>query len=670
MPLPAPHLDDRKAQEIVDEAKRLIPRYCPEWTDHNVSDPGIALVELFAWMTEMLLFRVNQVPEKVYIKLLEMIGIKLAPPQSARAPITFYLAGPQATEVMIPRDTEVATVRTETSPAIVFTTETDLTIHPGDIKAVFSRYVQRNTELAPHDMRVFNQPRGGIDLFSAEPQPNDMFYIALEHNLSNHILALVVQCDEASGAGIDPRNPPWVWEVRQSGSQRWAPCDIEYDSTGGFNYEQGEIVLYLPPMAPYTIQNVAACWLRCRLTDAQARRRLPSGEDAPRYKRSPRITALHGESRGGTVFARHAVTIRDEIIGQSDGSPGQEFRLLNAPLLPRSADDAVYVYLPNSNTAQRWTEVRDFAESGPDAQHYTLDSLDGTLCFGPALVQPDRSIHSFGAVPPAGASLRFKRYQYGGGMGGNVQRGTISVLKTSIPYVARVANRERAVGGRDAETLDQARLRAPQFLRTRTRAMTADDYEYLTCEVAGVSRAVCLGPGAQPGNPADPRPGQVVVYALPEVDAHERSIEPAALKLSAELRGAVTNHLDARRPLGIALEVREPQYLWVSVAVTLRRAARGTIGPDEVMRLAEQELYRYLNPFTGGPDGGGWPFGRELYISEIFALMQRIPSVEFVEEVSMHQVEPGSTRSQRVERILDVPPNGLVCSSNHTIKVT
>src|SRR4029453_7000104 len=122
MPLPTPQLDDRRFQDIVDQAKRLIPRYCPEWTDHNVSDPGVALIELFAWMTDLLLYRVNQVPDKMYVKFLELIGVRLRPPRAATAPVTFYLPAPQPVEVHIPQDTEVATVRTETSPAITFTT--------------------------------------------------------------------------------------------------------------------------------------------------------------------------------------------------------------------------------------------------------------------------------------------------------------------------------------------------------------------------------------------------------------------------------------------------------------------------------------------------------------------------------------------------------------------
>src|SRR5271155_1597082 len=67
MPLTAPNLDDRQFADIVAEAKTLIPRYAPEWTNFNESDPGITLVELFAWMTEILTYRLNQVPDLNYI---------------------------------------------------------------------------------------------------------------------------------------------------------------------------------------------------------------------------------------------------------------------------------------------------------------------------------------------------------------------------------------------------------------------------------------------------------------------------------------------------------------------------------------------------------------------------------------------------------------------------
>src|SRR5260370_10529151 len=126
MPLPTPNLDDRTFQDILDEARRRIPQYCPEWTDHNLSDPGITLLELFAWMTDMLLYRLNRVPDKNHIKFLDLIGVRLQPARPATADLTFRLSAPQPHDLVIVEGTEVATVRTETREAVTFTTERDL----------------------------------------------------------------------------------------------------------------------------------------------------------------------------------------------------------------------------------------------------------------------------------------------------------------------------------------------------------------------------------------------------------------------------------------------------------------------------------------------------------------------------------------------------------------
>ena len=101
MPLPVPNLDDRTFQDLVSEARSRIPHHCPEWTDHNLSDPGITLIELFSWMTEVLLYRVNKVPDKNYVTFLDLIGIKLAPATPAIVDMTFRLSAPQPTPVVI-----------------------------------------------------------------------------------------------------------------------------------------------------------------------------------------------------------------------------------------------------------------------------------------------------------------------------------------------------------------------------------------------------------------------------------------------------------------------------------------------------------------------------------------------------------------------------------------
>src|SRR5229473_864530 len=89
MSLPVPNLDDRSWKQIVDEAVRLIPRYCPEWTNHNASDPGVTMLELYAWMTEMVIYRLNKVPEKNFLTFLDLIGVRLKPPEPAQVVLEF-----------------------------------------------------------------------------------------------------------------------------------------------------------------------------------------------------------------------------------------------------------------------------------------------------------------------------------------------------------------------------------------------------------------------------------------------------------------------------------------------------------------------------------------------------------------------------------------------------
>ena len=73
MPIKPPNLDDRRYEELVREARSLIPQYCPEWTNLGDADPGMTLVQLFAWMTELTLYRLNRVPDKTYVHFLNFI---------------------------------------------------------------------------------------------------------------------------------------------------------------------------------------------------------------------------------------------------------------------------------------------------------------------------------------------------------------------------------------------------------------------------------------------------------------------------------------------------------------------------------------------------------------------------------------------------------------------
>ena len=307
-----------------------------------------------------------------------------------------------------------------------------------------------------------------MPIFPPTLAPDDAFYVAFEADHSNHVLALIMNWERAGGAGVDPTNPPLEWQVWQGNQTRWVPCVVEHDGTLGFN-QSGEIILRTPAMARQEWDGLSAYWLRCQLTAAQAGTRP--------YAVSPDLQKLDVESRGGTTYARNAVTVRNEVLGQSDGTAGADLPAAPCPgaraQRGRDADCRAA-----GRRAAAWREVRDFAECRPEDRCFTLDDLDGTITLGPSLLQPDGQVYGFGAVPEKGSTLRFTRYQYGGGVIGEVPARALTVLKSSIPYITHTMNWEKAFGGRDAESLEHAKLRAPLELRTRTRAVTPDDYEY------------------------------------------------------------------------------------------------------------------------------------------------------------------------------------------------
>jgi len=242
MALQAPNLDDRKFQDIVSEARSKIPVYCPKWTDYNLSDPGVTLIELFAWMTDMILYRLNRVPEKNYIKFMDLIGLKLEPPQPAKADITFRLAAPQPQVVTIPEGTEVGTVRTETEESIVFTTDEDLTIIiPSHVYALTTpdgaAFTDCMAALKSSDLTA-------VSIFEAVPRENNALYLGYSQSLCAFSLMLTIDCT-IEGIGIDPRDPPLAWEYWDTEQGKWLPMRLESDSTGGLN-TRGQVILYIP----------------------------------------------------------------------------------------------------------------------------------------------------------------------------------------------------------------------------------------------------------------------------------------------------------------------------------------------------------------------------------------------------------------------------------------
>jgi predicted phage baseplate assembly protein len=647
MALPAPDLDDRRFQDLVDDAKRMVMRRCPEWTDHNVSDPGVTLIETFAYLTDQLLFRLNRVPDRLYLKFLDLIGLRLLPPVPAAAPVTFWLSAPCTAALTVATGTNAATERTETSESVVFSTTRDLAILPCSLAHVRSR---AGTAVAGADRTELLRLGSAFPAFQDRPVPGD----ALVLGLSDPVPSCAVRLDfrgHIEGVGVDPQWPPLVWESWDGND--WTECECSADGTGGLN-RSGSIVLHLPDTHEASIvDGVRAGWLRARVLEPE--------EGQPVYSSSPVVDGLTACTIGGTVPAIHAEIIENEILGMAEGVSGQRFTLSRTPVLAAGVPLELDVSSPDG--WQEWTCVDSFADSGATDRHYLLDSATGTVHFGPVVRLADGGVRYHGAVPEADSAVRARMYCVGGGARGNVGAGAIRTLKSSIPFVAGVTNLRRAQGGTDGETIDEAKDRGPILLRTRSRAVTAEDYEAISGEAAPeVARVRCLTAGEE-----GVEPGAVRILVVPHAPGDAGRLILGDLVPSADTLNRISERLSTVRLIGTRVMVAPPSYLGVTVVGRLH--ARPRVSPSKLQTEALDALYGYLNPLTGGPDGNGWPFGRAVHVGEVFAVLQNLAGVEVVEDVRIFGANPVTGERGAQTNRLELPPGSLAFSFQHQIRV-
>ncbi|MYS08420.1 putative baseplate assembly protein [Streptomyces sp. SID6041] len=645
MALPSPNLDDRRFQQLVDEAKRYVQQRAPEWTDHNVSDPGVTLIETFAYLVDQVLYRLNRVPDKNYHAFLDLLGIRLFPPTAAAADVDFWLSAPQPDTVTLPPGTEVTTAGGETDDAVVFATTGELRILPSELTRLVTAW--RTSEQQDRTGMLSD----GLDIpcFQATPEPGDALLFGLPTAVPRCIVAVRLD-SRVEGVGVDPRQPPLVWEAWNGGG--WEACETGDDTTGGLN-RPGEVVVHVPAgHVASVIGGTRAGWLRCRVTDPEP--------GQPFYSESPTVREAEVFTVGGTISAEHAETVTDVPLGTSEGVAGQTFRLARPPVLLDAGPPLVEV--SSEEGWQRWEVVEHFGGSRPADRHVRVDATTGEFAFPPALREPDGTLRQCGAVPPKGERIRVAHYRTGGGPAGNVARGAISVLLSSVPYVARVGNREAARGGVAGESVHNARLRAPEALRMQDRAVTAEDYEIISRQAApSVRRVRCL--------PAADTAGAVRVLVVPDAVADEGDdrLRFEQLIPGEQVLSAITASLDERRLIGTRLVVEPPVYQGVTVVARMSAAPADT---DAVRTAALDALFRHFNPLTGGPDGTGWPFGRPVQYGEVFGVLQRAAGDALVEEIRLFPADPVSGRRGAPADRIDVGPGALVFSYQHQVVVS
>jgi predicted phage baseplate assembly protein len=647
MSIPVPNLDDRKFQDLVDEAKKLIPTYCPEWTNHNLSDPGVALIELFAWMTELTLFRLNQVPDAFYTHMLNLVGFEPFPATAARTDLTFWLVDAMEQPVVVPAGTQAGTSGI-VGASRVFTTLEDLRIAQPELIAGLTSTGPDQFNDVWDEMRI---PTQAITVFPRDPvTPGDTFYLGTTDSLAGMAIRLRIDA-EAQGIGVIPARPPLQWQVFKGDG--WIPCHVYSDTTGGLN-RNGYIVLLVPPKhEPLTLGGQRAYWLRARV--------LAPEPGQPTYNQSPQVRSVRLDAIGGSTTAEHSDFAGREVLGTSTGQPDQRFVARNRPVLPRLGGETIQVTFANETTD--WTEVADFVESGPRDRHVVWDGTTGQVSFGPLVRYPDGTSRQHGAVPPEGALIVAAGYRYGGGAIGNVGAGTLTALRSTIPYVDRVENVLPAIGGVDAETVDNAKKRGPQSMRAGDRAVTVEDFERLAAEAdPAIARVRCLAP-KETGAP-------IRILLVPQVERPGIHLRLDDFALPEGMVTRVASHLDERRILGSTVEIGTPFYQGVTIAARLMPRPGSDRLPQLVRDRALNTLYRYLNPLTGGPDGNGWPFDADLNAATVIQVLEAVEGVEGVGEVLFFEYDlRNHERTGFGKELVKLEPDSLFLSANHQVVV-
>jgi len=650
MALISPTLDNRTYEQLREELLGRIPVYAPEWTDHNESDPGIALLELFAYLGESLLYRFNQIPDTTRIEFLRLLGVQPRPAQ----PATVLLG----TTTELPAGVQVLKGSQALAGSTVFETDDEVCVWPIDVVAAgktprpddggppdeATQDALARSGVAPADAALYETTTVSPDPLQADPVSVDVsaqvdraLWVGLVAKNSTDLSQLrgriitigiafdevldppgpltALPADELRSAGLTDDPPAMLWRLWQadetkSADQAFTGLDVVRDTTRGLT-QTGVVHLQLPAALPPAVLPTGGPDSPPPLTDASLAARVVAWIQVSRPE-SPDIGDGIGRVRYvgvNAVQATQARTAAPELVGKGTGDADQRFPLNHSPVLPGT----VRLQVQETTGWESWTEVDTFAASAGDDRHFMVDLAAGAVSFGRA------------RVPQIGQQIRVVQYRYGGGIAGNVPAKAV----TSITGAAgvTVANPLPAAGGADAATLVDALDEIPAEVQRHDRAVVAADFKALAEQVAGVRRAEAL-PLLHPDAPAIAAAGVVSVAIFPDQDLRD----PGAPVPELGLLRRVAAYLDDRRLVTTELYVIPPEY--VRIAVSAGIAVKEDYQVDAVRRWVELILRQFLAPVPPfGPDRQGWPMGRLVRRAELEAVAVQVDGVDYVQDL-------------------------------------
>jgi predicted phage baseplate assembly protein len=582
MTLPAPKLDDLTWADMMAAIRRRIPAESDgAWTLHAPVDPGITLLELFAYLLEQRLYWLDQAPDELVVAILKLLDLELPRPATAAATVLRLTAKQPGTPVpVVPAGTVLSR---DPFGRIAFTLLDDVSVFPveGDVRVWTDR--DRTADLLA---------RRGIPLLAADGRLASVrFTLPLTgaHDAPGE-LSLLVELDSPEAPSWSPRAaeekvaPPaeLTWSWFRPDTDRSGEFTEIVDGTGGFR-RSGVVRLGLPDN-----------W-------STADRGVLVSTAAATFAAPPRLLQL-AVNVSAASHAEKRVATGVELADQTEAwlkLPGQ--RLVLPDAAGRLLDARLWL------DGDEWEAAVDFAFGSSRDQVFLLDRTEGALVFGDGLTA---------RIPRPTGDVRVE-YTVGGGRAANG-----GVTGNWLPLgdfdgTLEAANLVQAQDGADPETVADARARAAGALGEVTRAVTAEDYVTLAVTTPGVAVGRAYASvGEHPDFPCVRVPGAVTVHIVPSVprDGVANPVpDPGMLR-------AVRRRLAKARLLTAEVFVRAPAYRIVRLRVDLfgRPADRA-----RVSTVVDTALRQYLDPLVGGDDGTGWPFGEPLRPSALLRAAQQ-----------------------------------------------
>jgi hypothetical protein len=649
MPLTLPNLDDRRYQELRAEALARIPVHNPEWTNFNQSDPGVTLVELFAFMTENLLYRCNQIPERNRLKFLSLLGLQLQPASSARGLVAFTNERGPLETITLNDGLEVR------AGQVPFRTERGLDVLPIDAQVYFKRKIENPDQPLKDYYKLLYASYQG----TAPDETDFQLYetVPLDARLTNGVaigqetaddslwVALLLRSTDNPAEDLETARAAIGGKTISLGIVPSLEAATRQLAPGGLANPEGQTLLQyqvpnipangllpldknqrvpqyttLPAVAPSDVlaapgiveitlpqKEQLILWSNLDPLEPGVGDFPPALEDTKLNDRL--ITWLRIRATGAvrarllwvginSAFVTQRARVANELLPDGTGAPDQIVRVSRTPVLPNS----VRLTVTTNNETRLWREIDDLMSAGPE-----VPTMDARLPPGSmSVVNPLVEVYTINAEageirfgdgthgkrPPTGAAIRAS-YDYGMGVAGNVGAGSIKT-SPALPAGLKVTNPVRTWGGAEAETVAEGEKQIARYLQHRDRLVNAADFATITLRTPGVDIGrvdviPAYTPALTTNEPGDAA-GAVTLMVIPRNDP-KRPDAPLPDRLFLD---ALCRYLEPRRLITTEVFLRGPIYkdVWISVGINVLAG----VSPAPVREAVKQALLQFLAP--------------------------------------------------------------------------